>query len=116
MEQRRDHRMHSGNRFKLGMFGLNCSSGLTMTKAPECWENIDRRPITQYFSAWLSTRAGLIASQFKKNVGVHAKSRRNVRRCRMIEPFKARTLCGTSLTPPKGGRVSQFQPRQVVGT
>src|SRR6202140_4290959 len=35
---RRDHRMHGGNRFKLGLFGLNCSGGLTMTKAPERWE------------------------------------------------------------------------------
>jgi hypothetical protein len=89
-------------------------TGVTRDTRPIC--DIDRRPIAQYFSAWLSTRAGLIASQFKKNVGVHTKSRRNVRRCRMIEPFKARTLCGTSLTPPKGGRVSQFQPRQVIGT
>jgi dimethylsulfone monooxygenase len=35
---RRDHRMHGGNRFKLGLFGLNCSNGLTMTKAPERWD------------------------------------------------------------------------------
>ncbi|HXP77937.1 MAG TPA: LLM class flavin-dependent oxidoreductase [Stellaceae bacterium] len=26
------------NRFKLGLFGLNCSNGMTMTKAPERWE------------------------------------------------------------------------------
>ncbi len=38
MAQRHDHRMHSGNRFKLGLFALNCSGGLTMTKAPERWE------------------------------------------------------------------------------
>ena len=38
MTSRRDHRMHSGNVFKLGLFGLNCSGGLTMTKAPERWE------------------------------------------------------------------------------
>jgi FMNH2-dependent dimethyl sulfone monooxygenase len=38
MTSRRDHRMHGGNRFKLGLFGLNCSGGLTMTKAPERWD------------------------------------------------------------------------------
>ena len=38
MAQRHDHRMHSGNRFKLGLFAVNCSGGLTMTKAPERWE------------------------------------------------------------------------------
>src|SRR5262249_49903773 len=38
MPQRRNGRMHAGNRFKLGLFGLNCSSGLTMTKAPERWD------------------------------------------------------------------------------
>jgi alkanesulfonate monooxygenase SsuD/methylene tetrahydromethanopterin reductase-like flavin-dependent oxidoreductase (luciferase family) len=38
MKSRRDHRMHGGNRFKLGLFGLNCSGGLTMTKAPERWD------------------------------------------------------------------------------
>jgi FMNH2-dependent dimethyl sulfone monooxygenase len=38
MTGRRDHRMHDGNRFKLGLFGLNCSGGLTMTKAAEHWE------------------------------------------------------------------------------
>jgi alkanesulfonate monooxygenase SsuD/methylene tetrahydromethanopterin reductase-like flavin-dependent oxidoreductase (luciferase family) len=38
MTNRRDDRMRGGNRFKLGMFGLNCSGGLTMTKAPERWE------------------------------------------------------------------------------
>ena len=38
MTSRRDNRMHGGNLFKLGLFGLNCSGGLTMTKAPERWE------------------------------------------------------------------------------
>jgi FMNH2-dependent dimethyl sulfone monooxygenase len=38
MPTRRDHRMHGGNRFKLGLFGLNCSGGMTMTKAPERWD------------------------------------------------------------------------------
>jgi alkanesulfonate monooxygenase SsuD/methylene tetrahydromethanopterin reductase-like flavin-dependent oxidoreductase (luciferase family) len=28
----------AANRFKLGLFGLNCSGGMTMTKAPERWE------------------------------------------------------------------------------
>ncbi len=31
-------RMASKNKFKLGLFGLNCSGGLTMTKAPERWD------------------------------------------------------------------------------
>lgn len=30
--------MPGDNRFKLGLFGLNCSGGLTMTKAPERWD------------------------------------------------------------------------------
>lgn len=34
---RRTTRMYSANRFKLGLFALNCSGGLTMTKAPERW-------------------------------------------------------------------------------
>src|SRR3954447_26644945 len=37
MTSRRDHHMHGGNRFKLGLFGMNCSGGLTMTKASERW-------------------------------------------------------------------------------
>ena len=35
---RRDTRMYSSNKFKLGLFALNCSGGLTMTKAPERWD------------------------------------------------------------------------------
>jgi FMNH2-dependent dimethyl sulfone monooxygenase len=31
-------RMYNHNKFKLGLFGPNCSGGLTMTKAPERWE------------------------------------------------------------------------------
>ncbi len=31
-------RMESTNRFKLGLFGMNCNGGLTMTKAPERWD------------------------------------------------------------------------------
>ena len=30
--------MYDGNKFKLGLFGLNCSNGMTMTKAPERWD------------------------------------------------------------------------------
>jgi alkanesulfonate monooxygenase SsuD/methylene tetrahydromethanopterin reductase-like flavin-dependent oxidoreductase (luciferase family) len=29
--------MHNGNRFKLGLFGANCSNGRAMTTAPERW-------------------------------------------------------------------------------
>lgn len=32
------NRMESTNKFKLGLFGMNCSGGLTMTKAPERWD------------------------------------------------------------------------------
>ena len=32
------NRMQNRNRLKLGLFGLNCSGGLTMTKAPERWD------------------------------------------------------------------------------
>ncbi|MDB5572008.1 MAG: hypothetical protein JWN93_3191 [Hyphomicrobiales bacterium] len=31
-------RMDNQNRFKLGLFAMNCSGGLTMTKAPERWD------------------------------------------------------------------------------
>lgn len=31
-------RMNNANRFKLGLFGMNCSGGLTMTKAKERWD------------------------------------------------------------------------------
>jgi FMNH2-dependent dimethyl sulfone monooxygenase len=31
-------RLYGPNKFKLGLFGLNCSNGLTMTKAPEHWD------------------------------------------------------------------------------
>jgi dimethylsulfone monooxygenase len=31
-------RMNNGNRMKLGLFAMNCSNGLTMTKAPERWD------------------------------------------------------------------------------
>lgn len=32
------NRMRGGNKLKLGLFGMNCSGGLTMTKAPERWD------------------------------------------------------------------------------
>ena len=35
---RRETRMYGPNPFKLGLFALNCSGGLTMTKAPEHWQ------------------------------------------------------------------------------
>jgi dimethylsulfone monooxygenase len=35
---RQSTRMYNANAFKLGLFALNCSGGLTMTKAPERWE------------------------------------------------------------------------------
>ncbi|MFT5439352.1 MAG: FMNH2-dependent dimethyl sulfone monooxygenase [Alphaproteobacteria bacterium] len=35
---RAETRMFGPNKFKLGLFGMNCSGGLTMTKAPERWE------------------------------------------------------------------------------
>lgn len=35
--QRRDSPMFGPNRFKLGVFGLNCSGGLAATKVPERW-------------------------------------------------------------------------------
>ena len=56
MTSRRDHRMHGGNRFKLGLFGLNCSGGLTMTKAAERWEASWENNLT---AAKLSEDAGL---------------------------------------------------------
>ena len=31
-------RMDNANKFKLGVFALNCSGGLTQTKAPEHWD------------------------------------------------------------------------------
>ena len=34
---RQSTRMYNANAFKLGLFALNCSGGLTMTKAPERW-------------------------------------------------------------------------------
>ncbi len=35
---RGETRIFNGNRFKLGLFGFNCSGGLSLTKAPERWD------------------------------------------------------------------------------
>ena len=35
---RNQTRIYNANRFKLGLFGMNCSGGLSLTKAPERWD------------------------------------------------------------------------------
>ncbi len=35
---RNETRIYNNNRFKLGLFGMNCSGGLSLTKAPERWD------------------------------------------------------------------------------
>jgi FMNH2-dependent dimethyl sulfone monooxygenase len=35
---RNDTRIYNSNRFKLGLFGMNCRGGLSLTKAPERWD------------------------------------------------------------------------------
>ena len=35
---RKSNPMQGSNKLKLGLFGLNCSGGLTMTKASERWD------------------------------------------------------------------------------
>ena len=35
---RRDTRMFNANQFKLGLFAINCSGGLSLNKAPERWD------------------------------------------------------------------------------
>jgi len=50
------NRMHGGNKMKLGLFGLNCSGGLTMTKAPEKWDPSWRNNLT---ATQLAEEAGL---------------------------------------------------------
>lgn len=49
-------RMDNGNAFKLGLFGMNCSGGLTMTKAPERW---DQSWANNLKAAHLAEAAGL---------------------------------------------------------
>jgi len=36
---RKQTRMHNPNAFKIGLFGQNCSGGLSMSKVPERWES-----------------------------------------------------------------------------
>src|SRR6516165_10914431 len=39
MPRNRDEtRIYNKNKFKLGLFGMNCSGGLSLTKAPERWD------------------------------------------------------------------------------
>jgi FMNH2-dependent dimethyl sulfone monooxygenase len=39
MPQSRDEtRIYNKNKFKLGLFGMNCRGGLSLTKAPERWD------------------------------------------------------------------------------
>ena len=49
-------RMYGPNKFKLGLFGQNCSGGLTMTKAPERWDPSWENNVT---AARLADEAGL---------------------------------------------------------
>lgn len=49
-------RMRGNNTLKLGLFGLNCSGGLTMTKAPERWNPTWENNLT---AARLADEAGL---------------------------------------------------------
>ncbi|MDC0033301.1 LLM class flavin-dependent oxidoreductase [Alphaproteobacteria bacterium] len=51
-----NNRLYGPNRFKLGLFGLNCSGGLTMTKAPEYWDASFENNLT---AARLADEAGL---------------------------------------------------------
>ncbi len=38
MSFRRNGRMFNDNRFKLGLFAMNCTAGLSLTKGPDVWE------------------------------------------------------------------------------
>jgi FMNH2-dependent dimethyl sulfone monooxygenase len=49
-------RMAGPNRFKLGLFAMNCSGGMTMTKAPERWDASFENNLT---AARLADKAGL---------------------------------------------------------
>src|SRR3954463_2542114 len=53
---RKQTRMYGHNRFKLGLFGMNCSNGMTMTKAPERWDHSWRNNV---IAAKLADDAGL---------------------------------------------------------
>lgn len=49
-------RMDGPNKFKIGLFGMNCNGGLTMTKAPERW---DQKWENNVRAAHLAEAAGL---------------------------------------------------------
>jgi FMNH2-dependent dimethyl sulfone monooxygenase len=53
---REQTRMYGHNKFKLGLFGMNCSNGMTMTKAPERWDHSWRNNV---IAAKLADDAGL---------------------------------------------------------
>ena len=53
---RDETRIYNKNRFKLGLFGANCSGGLSLTKAPERWRATWQDNVT---SARLADEAGL---------------------------------------------------------
>ena len=53
---RKQTRMQGANKLKLGLFGMNCSGGLTMTKAPERW---DQSWDNNLVAARLADEAGL---------------------------------------------------------
>jgi len=53
---RNDTRIYNKNKFKLGLFGMNCSGGLSLTKAPERWDASWDNNVT---AAQLADDAGL---------------------------------------------------------
>ena len=53
---RKRTRIYGPNRFRIGLFSMNCSGGLTMTKAPEFWNPSWRNNVT---AARLADEAGL---------------------------------------------------------
>ena len=53
---REQTRMYGPSKFKLGLFGMNCSNGMTMTKAPERWDHSWRNNV---IAAKLADDAGL---------------------------------------------------------
>jgi alkanesulfonate monooxygenase SsuD/methylene tetrahydromethanopterin reductase-like flavin-dependent oxidoreductase (luciferase family) len=55
-KSRDETRIYNRNRFKLGLFGANCSGGLSLTKAPERWRATWQDNVT---AARLADEAGL---------------------------------------------------------
>jgi alkanesulfonate monooxygenase SsuD/methylene tetrahydromethanopterin reductase-like flavin-dependent oxidoreductase (luciferase family) len=55
-KSRDETRIYNKNRFKLGLFGANCSGGLSLTRAPERWRATWQDNVT---SARLADEAGL---------------------------------------------------------